>query len=87
MLNDDRLLELLAQILGKLAAEHIARPAGAEQGDDLDRAGRTVLRGSGAASAVRAVSARAGFENRAISHELRVCGKQGLCNADDPRMK
>ena len=47
VLDHHRLLELLGERLGELAAEHVAGAAGAERRNDLDRAGRVLLGGRG----------------------------------------
>ena len=45
VLDHDRLLQRLGEILAELAGEHVGGTAGAERHDDLDRLRRKVLRG------------------------------------------
>jgi hypothetical protein len=47
ILNDQRLPERLAHLLGDDARDHVARPAGRERHDDVDGAGGVVLRVQG----------------------------------------
>ena len=80
VLDDHRLLELLGQGLRDLAAEYVARAAGAERRNDLDRAGRIVLCAAGAArgdGAARATRARDSFDNRDIRGHSGVIFRHG----------